>query len=161
MIKLFSVFSDDALFQADSTLELRGYADPSATLEAQIVNSDEAVVSSASAVADERGFFSIPLTTPAASFDIYTVTVACGDEQITLQNVLFGELWLASGQSNMEMSNAEQPEYHQILSELEGKMIRVYNMPTTNHFPAEPNEDARGAWIVTGNDNTAFARVSP
>jgi len=160
MIKLFSVFSDNALFQAESILTLRGYAVPSAQLYAIIERSDKTVVSRSTAASDKAGFFAITLNTPCPSFDTYTITVTCGDTQATLQNVQFGELWLASGQSNMEMTNVEQPEYHKILSELEGKMIRVYNVSQANDFPAEPKEDVPGHWIVTDADNKSWARVS-
>lgn len=53
--------------------------------------------------ADASGRWEFIVATPAASFEAQTVTVSDGDETRTLTDVLIGEVWLASGQSNMEM----------------------------------------------------------
>lgn len=51
--------------------------------------------------ADEKGKWKINITTPAAGGP-YEITISDGST-ITLKNVLIGEVWLCSGQSNMEM----------------------------------------------------------
>ena len=51
--------------------------------------------------ADGRWEFRVP--TPKASFEPQSVVISDGDEKLTLSDVLIGEVWLASGQSNMEM----------------------------------------------------------
>jgi len=55
------------------------------------------------ATADEGGRWEFLIPTPAASFDPQTVTISQGKEKVELTDVLIGEVWLASGQSNMEM----------------------------------------------------------
>ena len=51
--------------------------------------------------ADGRWEFQVP--TPKASFCPQKITISDGKEILTFSNVLIGEVWLASGQSNMEM----------------------------------------------------------
>ena len=51
---------------------------------------------------DKNGNWVAVLETPAGSFTKHTITISDG-EPVTLSNVLIGEVWLASGQSNMEM----------------------------------------------------------
>ena len=53
--------------------------------------------------ADADGRWEFHVSTPKASFEPQTVTISDGDETKTLSDVLIGEVWLASGQSNMEM----------------------------------------------------------
>jgi len=49
------------------------------------------------------GKWAVKVSTPAASYTNYSMTVTCGDEIKEVKDVLVGEVWLASGQSNMEM----------------------------------------------------------
>lgn len=49
------------------------------------------------------GRWSVKVQTPAGSYKAYTVTVKGGGETVRISDVLVGEVWLASGQSNMEM----------------------------------------------------------
>ena len=51
--------------------------------------------------ADADGKWIVTLPTPAASYDDYTICISDGKKKITLEDVLIGEVWLCSGQSNM------------------------------------------------------------
>ena len=53
--------------------------------------------------ADADGRWEFRVTTPKASFEPQNVVISDGNEKLTLSDVLIGEVWLASGQSNMEM----------------------------------------------------------
>lgn len=53
--------------------------------------------------ADASGAWELAVTTPEGGYAEQTVTLACGKEKLTLEHVLIGEVWLGSGQSNMEM----------------------------------------------------------
>lgn len=53
--------------------------------------------------ADQNGKWQLFIPTPAASFQKHTITISDG-KSITIKNVLVGEVWLCSGQSNMEMT---------------------------------------------------------
>lgn len=53
--------------------------------------------------ADADGRWTVKVQTPAGSYKAYSITVRGGGESIRINDVLVGEVWLASGQSNMEM----------------------------------------------------------
>lgn len=55
------------------------------------------------AVVDTDGVWRVYASTPEASYNHYEVRVKCGAEKYTIGDVLIGEVWIASGQSNMEM----------------------------------------------------------
>ena len=107
MLTLPYVFSSGAMFQQNSVLTITGTAEPKAKVTCEILPSGGA--ESSWVYAGEDGRFKVNIGTPAASFDSYTIklTTDTGDEHI-MNDVLFGELWMASGQSNMEMPNQAQ-----------------------------------------------------
>lgn len=49
------------------------------------------------------GVWRVNVDTPAASYEHHTISVRCGKEGYDIEDVLVGEVWVASGQSNMEM----------------------------------------------------------
>ncbi len=129
MFTLQKIFSDGALFQADARLVINGKAGADAEITGKIFN-ESGLVSSASATADGEGNFSLELTTPAASFTKYDISLHCGKCgcDYTMHDVLFGELWLASGQSNMELPNSSITDVQKLYDEIAGKNIRVYHV---------------------------------
>lgn len=158
MLTLYPVFSDHALFQASSVLTLRGKTNPCSALSAAIMKNNTAVMYG-SAVSDQNGDFALSLSTPPASFDCYTITVTCGEEQVILTDIQFGELWIATGQSNMEMSNYHQPECHALLEEMKGSGVRVYSLQyqkegaEPNAFSITPEDDIPGTWLNANTDD--------
>lgn len=55
-----------------------------------------------STITDSNGLFDTKIHTPVGSYEAYTITITDGNP-VVLENVLIGEVWLASGQSNMEI----------------------------------------------------------
>ncbi len=154
MLKLRDVFSDHALFLHSSTLTIYGESEPDRTIRAELLRNGE-IFSSDADKSDENGGFHLTLKTPTASFDTYEITVSNGVDKVTIRDILFGELWLASGQSNMEMYNWQQKEFkHDIFNKLQGKNIRVFRvrretLVNTNDYPIEPDTSLAGLWITT------------
>ena len=163
MIKLQHVFSDGALFQAALLLTIRGQAAPDAALSA-VITGKAGKAAEAAAKADAQGFFALTLNTPEASFDSYEIAVRCGGEEVILHDVLFGELWLASGQSNMELTNSAITGAEKLYEEVAPKTIRVYHVDYPAYggdgqFPWEPDAWMTGRWLKA-DDAKAMAGVS-
>ncbi len=77
-----------------------------------------------SAVTDNRGDWEIT-TSPLVAGPKYAMTVTDGDSEIKLTDILAGEVWLASGQSNMEFHLHSEPK--------EDSLLRVYDMKPIAH----------------------------
>lgn len=158
MITMPKVFSDNALYLHSSVLELKGTAEADATVKAEIIKNGTAVFS-AEARADGLGAFSVKINTPKASYDEYSVKVATAESEYVINGVLFGELWLACGQSNMEMPNHQQPEWENVISKkICGKHMRFFNAPRLGHdaeYPIAPVSDTNGWWIKTEEKDKA------
>ena len=91
------IFSDNMVVQQKSTITIPGHAVPGTE-----VTAEASWGRTASAVAQADSTFSLKLRTPGAGGP-YTITVKGGGESVTFSDVLSGEVWLCSGQSNMEM----------------------------------------------------------
>jgi sialate O-acetylesterase len=161
MIVLPKIFASGALYLQSAPLEIRGRADAGATLAARILRSGD-LLSEGKAVADGEGNFALPLVTPAASLLPCEIEISDGSETVTLTDILFGELWLACGQSNMEMAADLQPEWEEMLRSLSGKAIRVFTaprLPNNGNYPIDPVTDTDG-WWVGPDDGAKLGRVS-
>ena len=162
MIKLNPVFASGALYQASSVLAISGTASASSAVSAYIAGADGAYVSRSDCVADDKSAFSVIVDTPKASFARYSIVIENGEDKVILDDILFGELWLASGQSNMELTNAFIPDADKLYEAVDGKNIRVYNVSYDvpgNLFPWEPKTDQPGRWVGSG-DTAGLANVS-
>ncbi|PZR09977.1 MAG: 9-O-acetylesterase, partial [Flavobacterium psychrophilum] len=92
-----SFFSDNMVFQQKSNVPFWGTAAVGTSVKVTSSWDNKAYT----AKADATGRWSVTLKTPVFGGP-YTITVNDGDTR-TLKNILIGEVWLCSGQSNMEM----------------------------------------------------------
>ena len=97
-VELTPLFSDNMVFQQNCQAPVWGKAAPGK--EISVVPSWNG--KTYRATADAQGKWMVKIDTPRGSFKKYSLTVSDG-EPVVLQNVLVGEVWLASGQSNMQM----------------------------------------------------------
>lgn len=95
-----AIFSDHMVLQHSSPARMWGFAAPGRTVT---VTPSWPGAEAATAVTGPDGRWDVTITTPAASYTPYSVTLATADSTVTLNDVLAGEVWLCSGQSNMEM----------------------------------------------------------
>ncbi|MCL4741361.1 MAG: beta galactosidase jelly roll domain-containing protein [Phycisphaerales bacterium] len=147
-IRLPAVFDDGMVLQRETEARLWGWADPG---ERVTVSPDWPGAQPASTTADERGRWMVRLRTPGAGGP-HTVTVR-GTNELTISDVLIGEVWLCSGQSNMEMPLGNVgPGYTGVLdweaevAAADFPSIRLFTVANT--VAAAPEDDCRGAWTA-------------
>ena len=97
-VTLAPVFTDNMVLQQKTEVKLWGKASPKKTVTVN-TSWNGAVYST---MADAEGRWSVYVDTPSAGGP-YTISLADGKEKTVLENVLVGEVWICSGQSNMEM----------------------------------------------------------
>ena len=102
---LYSYYSDNMLFKQNDDAVFAGTAVPGTKITCTLRNSHNVQIDYAETLAAKDSTFSLSFTAPAGSFEEYTVTLTSdGNTFAELNNIVFGELWLAGGQSNMQMS---------------------------------------------------------
>lgn len=97
-LELPVIFSDDMVLQQQAAVTFLGTATPKATVEITPSWNDEKI----EVVADATGTFQTKVNTPAYGGP-YQIRITQDGETKVLKNVLVGDVWLCSGQSNMEM----------------------------------------------------------
>ena len=138
-------FTSNMVLQQQSALRIKGQARPHSTVDLQTSWSR----TPASATADGEGRFEMEIATPKASLKPQTLTFNDGEET-TLENVLIGEVWLGSGQSNMEMPVegwGKVLNYEEEVANANYPMIRLLQVKkTTSISPREQVEVNMDGW---------------
>lgn len=150
--QLPEILSDGMVLQQKSTVKIWGKSDAGKTVSISTSWGGE----TKSAIADSDGNWLVMIDTPEASFTPYSITISDGEE-VVLNNILIGEVWLASGQSNMEMplngfwNNPIKDANDVILNAGQYPAIRFVTIEKAQSF--EPLETAKGKWQVSNPEN--------
>lgn len=99
-VELPDIFSDHAVLQQQSDARIWGWAKPGSTVT--VIPSWSGRKTEVKAD-PKTGKWSAEVSTPEASYTPYSISVSDSDGAVTLTDVLVGEVWFCSGQSNMEM----------------------------------------------------------
>jgi len=144
-VRLPSIISDNMVLQQDVRVRIWGNAKPGERVSVTVKNK------SANAVADAQGQWQVWLD-PLKAGGPLELTVK-GDNVLTVKNVLVGEVWLCSGQSNMEWPLVNATGGAQAVAQANYPEIRLFTV-TKNTSPA-PLADLEGHWVVTRPDDVA------
>ena len=126
--RLANIFTDNMVLQQKSKAAIWGWSSPGQTIKlTPSWNKKTTTVK-----AEANGKWKAELETPSAGGP-YTLTISDG-KAIILNNVMIGEVWLCSGQSNMEMPMKGfkgQPIIgsNEAILKSTNKNIRVYTVP--------------------------------
>jgi sialate O-acetylesterase len=145
-VQLPSIFGSNMVLQQASNVPLWGSA--AANRHIKITTSWNH--QSYSCVADKSGHWKVFVKTASAGGP-YEIKIDNGKE-LTLSNILIGEVWLCSGQSNMEIplkGFLNQPVLHSnnILAHANNTQLRLFH--TERAVSNEPQSDCRGSWQVS------------
>lgn len=151
-VKLPAVFGDNMVLQQQSEVAVWGWAKPNTSVSVTGSWNKK----SYSARSDAKGYWKVKIPTPAASYTPYTLTVSDG-KAVSLKNILIGEVWLCSGQSNMEMPmkgfNGQPIEGGpDAIATSHNKGIRCFTVKLASK--SAPQDDCEGTWEVAGPETT-------
>ena len=149
-VTLPSILGDNMVLQQQTEVELWGKARPNAVVTVKTSWNNRVYKSSS----DGKGNWKV--STPVAGGS-YKITFNDG-ELLTLQNILIGEVWFCSGQSNMEMPMGgfdRQPvrgTNDLIAKAKPSTPIRMYTTDSKDgrwvrQFSKTPQEDCQGEWL--------------
>ena len=156
-LTLPSVVGSNMVLQHSTTVNIWGWAKPKATVK--INPSWLGLKKPIKVKADAEGFWILPVQTLAAGYDAHTITIQAGKEIKELNNILFGEVWLCAGQSNMEWSVRKTPDMKAELKKEANPNIRLYctgrTFATTpqNEVPAQKKHKTQ--WDVCNSKSLA------
>lgn len=96
-IKLPALIGNNMVLQQNSTINVWGWADAGEKITVQA----SWLTTTSSAITAAKGNWETTIQTPKAGGP-YTITITGRDYSISLENIMIGEVWVCSGQSNME-----------------------------------------------------------
>ncbi len=152
-IKLPALFTDNMMLQQKSNTPMWGWAENNASITIKTSWNTKIYKTKA----DASGKWKTELQTPSFGGP-FTIEVSEGAEKIVIKNVLIGEVWLCSGQSNMEMPLKGFPGQpvrngNEIIVTSTNKNIRLITIPRATVL--EPLDNFEGKWEVASPKSTA------
>jgi sialate O-acetylesterase len=141
-IATHQLFTDHAVLQRGISLPVWGTASPGGTLEVTLSGNTQATE------ADSAGNWKVEFPEMEAGGP-YELRIEGGDTSIVLQDILIGDVWLASGQSNMEWPlSAQVDNFEQEIAEADYPEIRLFSVKRNTSY--EPLQDLEeGSWQPT------------
>lgn len=150
-LRVPDVFSEGAVLQKANRVPVWGWAAPGDEISISVAGA------SGSARANDAGKWFVTLDLSGAQAGPHAMSVKGPEKELTIGDILVGEVWLCSGQSNMEMRLR--------FCDTAGAIGRVSN-PEIRHFKVEkasadqPLEELTGKWIkAQGTDLGEFTAV--
>ncbi len=142
-VKLPAVFGDNMVLQRETEVAIWGWAQAGSKISVTASWDNK----NYTAKTDPAGKWKLKITTPRAGGP-YELSVSDG-EAVKLSNILIGEVWLCSGQSNMEMpmkGYRDEPVSgsNDAILNSANRNIRFISVPRSGK--TEPQEDFNGQW---------------
>ncbi len=151
---LSHLFSDHAVLQQQTQAPVWGWGDPGKKVE--VVWDGQTYRTTVQA----DGSWRVSIPTGKADGTNYTLTVKSGKETLTVKDIVLGEVWICSGQSNMEMpisgfgfQEVEGATEAIMAAPETASQVRVFDIKTPKC--TEPQADVDAAWAYTDGAVTA------
>ena len=152
-VRLPAIISNHMVLQQHSQVNIWGWCEPGEKISLR--TSWDTV--SYHTTGNSSAKFSLKIQTPAAGGP-YRIFIH-GQNDITLDDVLIGEVWLCSGQSNMEMSYSWGiKRYTADIEQANQTRIRLFHIPKLT--AAWPQDNTQGYWVVCNPEDINYPAAS-
>lgn len=152
-LKLADVFSDHMVVQADQVLNIYGIAPPNEPIGIRLADKK------AVAIPNEKGEWSATLQ-PIPAGGPYELVVVGGEEKIVVNDVLVGEVWLCSGQSNMLLS-LKQAGLENRAGNFPADETSIRVLTVDNSLAKGPQKKLNARWSVLDKENASNCAAIP
>ena len=139
-LQLPEIYSDNMVLQHGQPLPLHGIANAGSKITVTIGKQQ------LNTTADSNGKWQVTLA-PLAAKETYTLQITAGKEKRIFKNVVAGEVWLCSGQSNMEFEMFQASTGERDIPQAENPNIRLFDME------ARWRTDNANAWELSALDS--------
>lgn len=160
-IKVAGIFSNHMVLQREKEIKVWGiYEEPLRRDNCPIVtvrlnmNQIEVVTADSSKEENLEGkdSWSVSLP-PMKAGGPYELVVECEGQKVSFEDVVIGEVWLAGGQSNMELALVNSKDGSKIVKELRNQQIRFYQTPRNSYMDeAFYQDEEESGWEVASSD---------
>ncbi|MCV2486810.1 hypothetical protein OD917_17910 [Flavobacterium sp. SH_e] len=143
-VRMPLIFSDGMVLQRDKQIPIWGFADANENVEIHFNKQIKKTT------ADKNGKWTVNLNAEKAGGPFELIVI--GKNKITIKNVLVGEVWICSGQSNMEFQVFKTMNSEKEINSADFPMIRHFGV--AQDLSGTPKEDLKqGKWEVANKEN--------
>ena len=153
-VRLPKLISDGMVLQRDAEIKIWGWASEGEMISVHFIKT------TLTATADNKGNWSIVLPKLDAGGP-YNMEIDASNS-ITIHDIMIGDVWLCSGQSNMELAMARVSwNYPGEIANSENKYIRQFIVPQRYNFNKPEKDLPNGIWKNASPENTpAFSAAA-
>ncbi|MBL4560953.1 MAG: hypothetical protein JKX79_08200 [Labilibaculum sp.] len=142
-VKLPRLVSDGMVLQRDEPLKIWGWADPSEKVKVEFLDK------SYQTQADKKGNWQLELPATSAGGP-YSMKV----NEIEISDILIGDVWLASGQSNMELPLRRVMDlYADEINQINNTNIRLFRSSSRKDHESAQTDNLDGSWLSATPEN--------
>ncbi len=150
-VRVPALIGDNMVLQRDTKARLWGWADPGERVTAKIAGA------TAETVADAQGHWRLEIG-PLAAGGPQTLEIR-GKNALSFANVLVGDVWIASGQSNMEWPLARAADAEKEIAQARLPQVRLFTVSKATS--RDPRTDVVGRWTECNPDTApTFSAVA-
>ena len=139
-----TIFTDNMVLQREKTVPVWGTAPVGAKVTVAFDQQKKV------GITDDEGKWSIKLEAMEASTRPRSLVISSGNEKIVIANVLVGEVWFCSGQSNMELALRDCENADQEIANADNPYIRLYYTPRVHS--GKPLDQIDSKWEECNTD---------
>ena len=139
-VRLPAVINSNMVLQRDMQVPIWGWGEAGEKISVHFAGQKKETT------AGKNGEWMVKLDKLKANASPSVLTVK-GNNEIKLENVLVGEVWICSGQSNMEWSVARCANPKEEIANANYSKIRLFNVPGHTVHP-HPQREGKGEWQV-------------
>jgi sialate O-acetylesterase len=151
-VKVANIFGDNMVLQRDKPLNIFGTAEPGEEVQVALKGQTE------TATAGDKGRWLVKLK-PVQVGDPFEVRIKGASNEVVLKNVLAGEVWICSGQSNMEWTVAGAGNPQQEIAAANWPQIRHVKINNTTSMTPKSEAGNTGWQICSPSTAGSFTAV--
>ena len=144
-VSLPKLISDGAVLQRDKPIAIWGWADEGESVTVKFAGKEKKTVA-------KNGSWSVQFPALKAGGDYQLVVT--GKNTLTRNNIVMGDVWIASGQSNIELPlHRLRYQYPDVISSTNQPLIREFNVPVAYAFKGPQKDFQQGIWKTATVEN--------
>lgn len=146
-LRLPRIYGNGMVLQRDTRAQVHGWASPGALVALTFEDSTY------STRADSGGGWRVALS-PRPAGGPTSMRIASGRDTLAIRDILFGDVWICSGQSNMELPMIRvRPIYASAIARSDNPLLRQFLAPQRYNFNAPEADFPAGTWKAANPEN--------
>ncbi|MDD4869386.1 MAG: sialate O-acetylesterase, partial [Kiritimatiellae bacterium] len=147
-LKMPGIFKDDMILQRDKSVPVWGWTDADAAVTVEFAGQKKTT----KAGSDGKWMVRLDAMKASSEPQVMTITSSIGNQKLEIKNILIGDIWICSGQSNMAMTVNGCKDAREEIGKSPNPLIRQFAVDRRPSL--EPEADCKGKWDAANTNTT-------